>query len=82
MTPPLCPLLDRGVYRAPLLGPHGEVILFAVDARHRRPDHGVVYVPEGEDLDGPTAALWRLLDAVDPEHSRREAVRERGARAS
>ena len=71
LQPAPCPLLARGVYRAPYLGPEREVILFAVDASHRIPDHGERLVPRDADLEEPTAELWRHLDAVDPEHSRR-----------
>jgi hypothetical protein len=77
------PLLPRGVFRAPVLGPAGEIILFAVDSRHTVPDGARVLLEPGSDLIGPTASLWRLLDAVDPEFSRRRAVREQAvARAS
>jgi hypothetical protein len=75
-TPPCPDLLPRGVYRAPCFGPNGETIVFAVDHRHRRIDDGVVYLPPGEDVVAARNALWRMLDAVDPEHSRRRLVRE------
>ncbi len=77
LPPPCGPLLPRGVYTAPCFGPKGEVVLFAVDHEHRRIDHGLWYLDPGEDLVAARAALWRLLDAQDPEHSRREAVRSR-----
>lgn len=82
LLPPERPLLSRGVYRAPVLGPNYEVILFAVDSSHRVPQHGRAFIPEGGDLVQATAALWRLLDAVDAEFSRRRLVRQEAMQAA
>lgn len=68
-------LLPRGVYTAPCFGPHGEIVLIAVDHQHRRIEHGIVLVPRDENATAARAALWRLLDTVDPEHSRRRTPR-------
>jgi hypothetical protein len=39
-------------------------------------------VEPGQDEQPIINALWRLLDAVDPEHSRRQKVREAALAAS
>jgi hypothetical protein len=70
------PLLVRGVYRAPCLNPDGKIILFAVDYQHRRIEGGLAYLTDESELEVAEAALWRLLDAVDPEHSRRRLIRK------
>ena len=72
-----CALLPRGVYTAPCFGPKGEIILFAVDHEHRRIENGLWLIDPTDDVPSARAALWRMLDAQDPEHSRRDAVRAR-----
>lgn len=76
IQPPACPLLPRGVYRAPALSVTGLPVLFAVDYCHRVVDGSRTEVEPGADAVEICHALWRLLDAVDPEHSRRRTVRE------
>jgi hypothetical protein len=61
------PLLERGVYRAPVLGPNAEIVLFAVDSRHRVPDHGRAYLRSEVEVLGCSEALHRLLDVIDPQ---------------
>jgi hypothetical protein len=64
------PLLERGVYRAPCLGPDGETILYAVRANHRligRDYGGVRYVPVGGNPLAVSRELWNLLANLDPE---------------
>lgn len=69
-------LLERGVYRAQYLSATGDVVLFAVNHAHRLIDNGIVYLHEDDDFLGPIAALWRMLDAQDPEYARRQVPRE------
>lgn len=63
----ICPLLARGVYRAPVLGEHGEIVLFAVSSDHRFIEFGRVWVHNEREVRPTTDALWRLLDEVDPQ---------------
>ena len=76
MTEHVYPLLGRGVYRAPCLGPNGETILLAVDYRGCLIPEGRVLIGEA-DVAATKAALWNLLDTVDAEHARRRS-RSRG----
>jgi hypothetical protein len=62
-----CPRMNaRGVYRASVLDAGGNPIVQAVDSRHRV----VCAIPCSEDRDVDTivAAVWRLLNDLDPEH--------------
>jgi hypothetical protein len=67
--------LPRGVYRAPCLSSSGKPILFAVDHSRRLVEGSRTEVEPGQDEQPIINALWRLLDAADPEHSRRRSVR-------
>lgn len=69
-------LLGRGVYRAPCLGPQGQIILFAVDHASRRIDNGVVMLESDKEVDAACSALWRLLDTVDADFARRKCPRD------
>lgn len=62
------PLLPRGVYRAPLLGRHGEIVLFAVDSAHRQIEGGRLWLQAESDVEPAMGRLWCLLDALDPPH--------------
>jgi hypothetical protein len=72
--------LSRGVYRAPCLSSSGKPILFAVDHSRRLVDGSRTELEPGQPEQPVIDALWRLLDAADPEHSRRRTVREAAAR--
>lgn len=59
------PLLSRGVYVAPFMGPEGETIVFCIDHRHRivgRP----TFVSAGESHLAAADAHWARLDRDDP----------------
>jgi hypothetical protein len=69
IAPPPSPLLKRGVYRAPYLTADGSAVFLAVDGNKR-----LAFTHEldpEDDAEKVTAAMWRELDRVDPEHSRR-----------
>jgi hypothetical protein len=72
---PVPKYLPRGVYRAPCLSSSGKPILFAVDHSRRLVDGSRTEVEPGQDEQPIINALWHLLDAADPEHSRRRSVR-------
>lgn len=62
-------LQERGVYRAPFLGPQGETVLYAVDSKHRRLPAsigGELYIPPGENPFPANDRLWDLLAERDP----------------
>jgi hypothetical protein len=64
------PLLERGVYQMPCLGPNGEIVLYAVRTNHcmvPQEAGGVVLVPLGENPYPANDLLWELLDSLDPE---------------
>lgn len=59
-------LLERGVWKAPWMGPEGEMVLLVVTAGHR-----LLIQPSmlalGSDYIATYDALWELLDARDPQ---------------
>ncbi len=65
-------LLARGVYRGPCLSPSGNLVFFAVDHAHREVEGARLEVPFDDDPSPILAHLWEMLDAADPEHSRRK----------
>jgi hypothetical protein len=77
---PTSPYLSRGVDRAPCLSATGKTVLFAVDHAHRFVDGSRVEMEASQDEAPVIHALWRLLDAADPQHSRRRTVRENAQR--
>jgi hypothetical protein len=58
-------LLERGVWKAPWMGPDGEIVLLAVTA-----DHRLLIPPSvialGSNHFKAYDGLWELLDARDP----------------
>lgn len=61
----LSKLLDRGVWKAPWMGPNGEFVLLVVTSGH------TLLVPPsvlalGSDYIASFDALWELLDERDP----------------
>ena len=63
------PLVARGVYRAPCLGPSGYPILYAVDHNHCHLPYevgGVIYLQPGDDMIAANDKLWDLLNRLDP----------------
>jgi hypothetical protein len=67
--PQVSGLLPRGVYRAPYLTEDGDMVLFAVDHRHRIIPDGMMMLEPGSPMAVESSAtLWRRLDAADPEH--------------
>lgn len=62
-------LLERGVYRAPCLGPHGETILYAVDHLHQhlpQESGGVRYLRPDDNPFTVRDDLWAVLNQIDP----------------
>jgi hypothetical protein len=60
-------LLPRGVYRAPVLGPNRETLIYAVDHSHcllRDPQW--VLIPVGDNPFAAMEYLWERLDELDP----------------
>jgi hypothetical protein len=58
-------LLERGVHVVPALGEDGEMILIAVDHRHRligRP----IFVRPGDSHLAASDALWERIERKDP----------------
>src|SRR5215207_7309868 len=60
----------RGVYREPYLSRAGNPVLFAVDYAARLVDRVELEARQPEQQ--AVNALWRTLDAADPEHTRRK----------
>ena len=58
-------LLPRGVHVAPVVGPDGETILFAVDHRHRLLG-AAVYLKPGDSYVGAADELWERIERDDP----------------
>lgn len=46
---PLSQLLNRGIYRLPVIGAHGETILIAVDDQHHMTASSPYTIKDGED---------------------------------
>lgn len=46
---PASQLLTHGIYRLPVLGPHGEIVLIAVDDRHHMTPSSPYIIPARED---------------------------------
>lgn len=68
-------LLARGVYRAPVLGPDRETIIYAVDHNHcLLRDPRQVFIPIGDNPFTAMADLWDRLDEVDPVDNAPEAL--------
>jgi hypothetical protein len=62
-------LLPRGVHREPVLSCDGQPIVISVNNEHQEVQRRVIL--PGENMYSVVAILWEHLDAVDPEHSRR-----------
>ena len=60
------PYLERGVYRAPCLGPDGEITIIAVDSRHRRLPEGLAFATSPQEAERIAEAFWRMLAIADP----------------
>lgn len=63
------PLLERGVYRAPMFNPRHQLILFAVNSDHCWVENTLTYLPPDTseaELERTAGALWRMLSVVDP----------------
>jgi hypothetical protein len=63
-------LLPRGVHREPVLSCDGQPIVISVNELHQEVQRRVIL--PGENVYNVVALLWEHLDAVDPEHSRRD----------
>lgn len=77
-TSTLGQLLERGVWKAPWMGPHGEIVLLPVTSRHSLVTVSPITIPLGSDHIAACDQLWEMLDALDPldaraadEHRRR-----------
>lgn len=57
-------LLAHGIYRLPVLGPHGETILIAVDDRHRLTPSSPYTIHTAEDPAEAVAWLNVELQAI------------------
>jgi hypothetical protein len=70
-------LLDRGVWKAPWMGPHGEIVLLVVSSRRTLllpPD----VIPLGCSHLRRFDELWAILDTLDPLAEREaDALRRR-----
>lgn len=68
---PASQLLTHGIYRLPVVGPHGETILIAVDDRHRMTPSSPYTIHTGEDPAEALAWLNVELQAVSrrPAHA-------------
>lgn len=66
-------LLPRGVYRAPVLSPNGNLLLLSVDYGHRLVARREVF--PNEDVYLILDKMYADLDAIDPEHARRKEPR-------
>lgn len=58
-------LLRRGAWRAPWLGPSGEIVLIAITHAHRLYGEPVI-VPNGADEDAVIRRLTGELNRADP----------------
>jgi hypothetical protein len=70
-------LLPRGVYRAPVLGPKHELIIYAVRTNHciiAREDGGVLYLSPSDNPFSAMAQLWERLNEVDPVETAPDAL--------
>jgi hypothetical protein len=65
-------LLPRGVHREPVLSCDGNPIVISVNHEHCEVQRRVIL--PSENVYSVVALLWEHLDAVDPEHSRRDLV--------
>lgn len=61
------PLLNRGVHRLPYLVEGKQAVFVAIDNSHHLIPEGRVEVGLNENFLNVRDALWRLLDAVDPQ---------------
>lgn len=59
-------LLPRGVWKAPWMGPNGEMVLLAVTACHALACPPVT-IPRGSDHTLAVDQLWAHLEATDPD---------------
>lgn len=59
-------LLDRGVYKAPWMGPNGEIVLLAVTSKHCLVSLSPIVIPAGSNHVQAVDELWDMLDAIDP----------------
>lgn len=64
-------LLGRGVYRAQYLSSEGLPVLIAIDHASRKIEEAII--SRQDDPMHVQAALWRMLDARDPEFARPKA---------
>ncbi len=58
-------MCNRGVWKAPWMGPNGEFVLIVIDSK-RRLVNGPVTIPVGGDHLAVADALWDFLEVVDP----------------
>lgn len=59
-------LVPRGVHRAPCLSPDGDVMIYAVDHRHRLLRDSLTFVRSGDNPFAANHALWDRLEIEDP----------------
>lgn len=66
VTPhPLPGLLERGIWKAPWMGPDGEIVLLVITSERKLLGPPTT-LPKGSDYLKAMDALWELLDHRDP----------------
>lgn len=75
-------MCERGVFKLPCMGEHGEIILFAVTSERKLLGNVVTVIPWGSDLNAAGEALFALLDQLDHlSDERADLLRRRVIRA-